>query len=893
MSQTLNLKIKGLFTDANTLGSVPEGALETADNVVIDRESVVETRRGQYVWTELPVGSISNSKQFIYENKMLTLASGIMFQDDGEGNLTAYQDTFDQVASGVANHATRANQNFYITTSSGIRRLDDIDNEFQAAGAFKALGGVYALSGSSGFMPDDSAAAYRLVWLLTDANQREIVGSPSPRVVALNLSGGTRNIELTWYIPDGVTTDWTYRLYRSATTASAADIPNDELQLVKEGSPTAAQITAQELVITDLVLDSLRGGFIYTSPNNGEGIVSANEPPPIARDLTTFKEFTMYAGTKSKHRSKLDFVGISETGFHYQTVTGTYAAPGTQVSGTDTTFLNAGMRVVSAGVGLDARIESVDSATVFTMSVPATGTGSIETECQDVIGISPFEYFGGSATNISTQTFEVTLNDTPGGNLEATAQEFTRVVNLDTANGNFYAFYVSSDEDPPGKVLIEERGIGGDRWYLYSSTGDSFNPTLPATTSGSVFSDNDDSPNRVYISKFQQPDAVPLGNSITVGSENDITHRILSLRDAVFVFRSDGAYVIRGTGGDFSAEPFDTTIKLIGPETAVVFNNQIFCYTEQGIIAISETDAAIKSLPIKNTLLRLSSDLYAKFDEIAHAVSYESDRKYILYVPTSIFDTYATQAYVYNDYTTSFTRWDTPRIAGRVNPADDRLYTVNPENKSIYRERKDFSSDDYVDEQFEIIITAFTGTTVTVDTTEEAVVGYTLRQGGRKSEIIEITDATTLEVEDQITWDIDTATIYKPIISVVKWVPNTAINPGIVKHFREFSLFALDATFKSLEVGITTNFEPNEETVILRTEDLGGGWGQFPWGTVPWGSRVAHSQPIRSQIPLEMQRCHWINFKVTNDQAFTAFTLAGISVIFEVMSERFGRTFDN
>lgn len=892
MAQTLSLKISGLYSDPNNLGSVPEGALEIADDVVIDRESVVETRRGQYVWAELPVGSTVNAKQFIYENKMLTLASGIMFRDDGEGNLTAYQDTFDQVASGVANHATRANQNLYVTTSSGIRRVDDLENEFEAAGAFKALGGVYALTGSSGFLPDDSATAYRLVWFLTDANDREIVGAPSPRVVALNLEGSSRNVQLTWYIPDGITTDWSYRIYRSATTGSATTIPNDELQLVKEGSPTSAEITAQEFTVTDLVLDSLRGAFIYTAPNNGEGIVAANEPPPIARDLTTFKEITMYAGTKSKHRANLDFVGVSETGFHYQTITGTYAAPGIQVSGTDTTFLNEGMRVVSAGVGLDARIDSIDSATVFTMNVAATGTGTLVTECQDVIGITPHEYFGGSATDASTNTFEVTLDDTPGGNIETTSQEFTRVINLDTDNEEFYAFYVSSDEDPPGKTLLEERGIGGDTFFLYSSTGDSFNPTLPSAQ-GSVSSDNDDSPNRIYISKFQQPDAVPLGNSITAGSENDVTHRIIALRDSVFVLRSDGVFQIKGEAGAFSVSPFDTTIQLRGPETAVVFNNQIFCYTDQGVVAISETASPIRSIPIKNTLLRLSSDLFANFDEIAHAVSYESDRKYILYVPTTTGDTYATQVYVYNDYTGSFTRWTTPRVAGRINPADDRLYTVNPENKSIYRERKQYTADDYVDEQFEVTISAFSGTTITIDTTEDAEVGYTLRQGGRKSKITEVTDATTLEVEDQITWDIDDATIYKPITSVVKWHPNTAVNPGIMKHFREFTVFALDATFPSLEVAITTNFEPNEETVTIRTEDLGGGWGQFPWGTVPWGQRVANSQPIRSQIPLEMQRCHWINFEVTNDTAFTAFTLAGISVIFEVMSERFGRTYDN
>ena len=42
MSQQLDLKAKGLFTNPNPIGGVPPGSLEVANNVVIDQDNVIE-----------------------------------------------------------------------------------------------------------------------------------------------------------------------------------------------------------------------------------------------------------------------------------------------------------------------------------------------------------------------------------------------------------------------------------------------------------------------------------------------------------------------------------------------------------------------------------------------------------------------------------------------------------------------------------------------------------------------------------------------------------------------------------------------------------------------------------------------------------------------------------
>ena len=46
MSQILNLKARGLYTNNNQLSEVPEGALSVAKNISISSDSIIESRRG-------------------------------------------------------------------------------------------------------------------------------------------------------------------------------------------------------------------------------------------------------------------------------------------------------------------------------------------------------------------------------------------------------------------------------------------------------------------------------------------------------------------------------------------------------------------------------------------------------------------------------------------------------------------------------------------------------------------------------------------------------------------------------------------------------------------------------------------------------------------------------
>jgi hypothetical protein len=56
------VKARGLYTFQNYLSHIPEGALFEASNVVIDRDGIIEPRRGFKVFSDLS----GSAKQLLY-----------------------------------------------------------------------------------------------------------------------------------------------------------------------------------------------------------------------------------------------------------------------------------------------------------------------------------------------------------------------------------------------------------------------------------------------------------------------------------------------------------------------------------------------------------------------------------------------------------------------------------------------------------------------------------------------------------------------------------------------------------------------------------------------------------------------------------------------------------
>lgn len=223
---------------------------------------------------------------------------------------------------------------------------------------------------------------------------------------------------------------------------------------------------------------------------------------------------------------------------------------------------------------------------------------------------------------------------------------------------------------------------------------------IPST----AVSDNLTSPNRIYYSKTNQPEAVPILNYIDVGTKDQEIERIIALRDNLFILKTDGVYILSGsTAPNFSVRLLDNSTSIIAPDSAAVLNNQIYCLTTQGIITVTETGVSIISRDIENLILDVANN---KFDYryTSFGVSYENDRSYMLWLPSLKTDSVATQCYRFNTFERTWTKWTITATCGKVNSNDDKLYLGAGDRNYIYQERKNNDRTDFSDRQFDLTI---------------------------------------------------------------------------------------------------------------------------------------------------------------------------------------------
>jgi len=800
LQEELRLKLAGLYTNPNMFSSVPEGALLIADNIVIDRDMIASTRRGFGPYGD-PVSLTGNVKSlFTYNGQIIAWTDNDELYYDGNVEGTAwvqYSGNYavpDSGLTGARLRSVEANKNFYFTTSLGIYKLDQIATTPLLAGAPPGLGGSGVTSGASGFMTNSTNVAYRIVWGYKDINDNLILGAPSDRIIVGNTSGGTRDVDLTFLIPPGTIDEtWFYQVYRSGESATINDAPDDELQQVYEDNPTSGEITAGTITITDSTPTDLRQATLYTSPSR-EGIENANYRPPFAKDVTEYKNMVFYANCRSLHRFTL-------------TLNSAGTSPGI-VIGDTITFTNTA------------------DASTFTLT-------------------------GAAAEDALVGEFQVFSGGTPSENIASTAGSIVNICNTYLSNDFLTAYYKSGFDDLPGEMLFEKRTLDYNSFNVVSSNSYCWNQIIPSsgTTSYNV-SVNDENTNRVYYSKIQQPEAVPLYRYFDIGSALKPIQRILALRDGIIVLKDDGVFRIEGsTDQNLSVSVIDRTVTIQAPNSAVLNNNRVFFFSEQGIFAVSEIGSELLSRPIETQLLNLNADNNANFHEYTFAVSYESDRKFILSTITSPGDEICTQQFVYNTVTQTWTRWDRTNYCGIVSDRGNRLYWGGTflDAAHLYEERKSLTSADYADEQYDVTI---------VSSSDLDVV---------------LADVTNVEVGDTI--------VQSASIAVID-----AIDTG-TEHIPECSLYFETTEFEALTAYFTSDFLGEAYGVDVNVNSLGG-WGQFNWGQIPWGGDVIGSRRIRVLVPRECQRTNWTTIRLDNSRAFSSFSLQGISIMFNVQSER-------
>jgi len=291
------------------------------------------------------------------------------------------------------------------------------------------------------------------------------------------------------------------------------------------------------------------------------------------------------------------------------------------------------------------------------------------------------------------------------------AQSITNIVDLATDPDTVEVTVASHGYSTGDTVYIYNNDLVGS-YEIQSTTTNSFviQATFVSDTTGRVIlgsqvSDNEDNPNRVYFSKTSQPEAVPLVNYLDVGGKDDPIERIVALRDNLFVMKTDGVYIITGSSpSTFGVKLLDNSVSIIAPDSAAILNNQIYMLSTQGIATISDGGVGVISRKIEDRIFDVSgSDFNIRTS--AFGVGYETDRSYLIWMPTETTDTTGTQVYRYNTFNTSWVRWTGLNATSAVvNESDDKLYLSSGDTGFIRKERKGDGRKDFADSEGDLSI---------------------------------------------------------------------------------------------------------------------------------------------------------------------------------------------
>lgn len=860
--QYIQLDCKGLFTMPNSLSQVPKGSLLNAQNVVVDYNGLLGVRRGikQFGTNLADLTGIPTTElfqEFFYKgSKLIWYGDATVsrldpakayfgYDSDGLGTWVQTTHPFPAPAYALTDtyRSAQSNNNIYFTSVNGILKTDDPANALYSAGGLPGLDGSAALVDVAGFMATNTEVAYRMTWISTDANHNAVEGTPSTRVVIANNSGGDRNVQLTFTIPHGTTVNDQWVIYRSPMSASGTTEPSDELQQVLQGNPSAGDLTAGFFSVKDALPQSQLGAFLYT--NSGQqGIAQANNIPPLSNDMCFFFGYMIYGAATTQQKFLLSLLS---------------AEPPLGIQVGDT----------------------------FTITN----------------GASNFTLLASAAENIALGHFKVFTGGDPGSDILLTKQSLIHVLNRfnQTLVYAFDATDSTSATSLPGDFFLQEQNIGGGVFEVSSSRSTCWNPAL-TTTPADNQSLAGGGLGMGYCSKFQQPEAVPTSNTINVGNPNFEWLRNLPLRNSIIVLKADGLFQLTGTTFPFTVTTLDTGTILTAPESCAVMSNQVFAYTNQGVVSIAETGPGIISRPIENILQPISSYLYPNFPMVTFGTAYETDRKYLMSTISNM-DSFerATIQYVYDTITESWTTYVYPIAVWDIleSPVDHRLYVGSADSAYpfMFQERKSFTRIDFADVEIPVTITGFNGHTVTLTDTSKVTVGWSLAQLVPEvtatpsrllnlSVITAVINATTITVTDIINWSLAGGTftaIEQPIPVNVRYCPiiggnqtGQPNNPGTVKFFKEAQFFFQDVEFDFVNVSFSSDLITNSQQIPLVPIPASIGWGEFAWGQISWGglSQFAVSA-VRTYIPLPARRAHWLNIELNVSQAMVGFTYGG------------------
>lgn len=733
---------------------LPSGAMHLASRNVVCREpEVVESRRGlQRVALSERFDKLFGFSDLLFGHQ-LDVTGGALFRFNPAFTLATSLGVLTSPATRRPQSVAAGGRLFFTTASdggvsapgtTGLKVLDSTSDVLVPAGGPVAPGCVLNAGVVGGWLTSGNQVAYRYTLGRVTATGLQIVGPPSGRQIEGATGGGTWSLTMAFRLPPGLDDSYFIQVWRSSQVLTPAE-PDDDLRLVYERNLNASECTNLVCLITDVVPDELRGEFLYTNPNSGEGIQQANHPPPLAEEIALHKDRLWLGRTTQPYEFNFKIIAIGGAGgmANLDRIIITSQSPALELTaGTDFTVSTGGsasQNIMDTARSLVRGINAFASNTsVFAeyTSGPDSSIGEIRVYERKVNSAGPFQMFvdqrsGGAAWTMRSAFAPEFLPYLPGIGTAITfsLQRVANVVTATISSGNLTNALRAGDRvgigNPAGTFGAGPHTVTGvtATTFTYAETAVNAGPTagfvFSITTDNIATASREEAINRVHFSKAFEYEAFPRGDYADIGASDKGIIAMRVTRETLWVFKEDGLFRITGDDpATFDVERVDATLVAITPECVQPFAEALVAWTTKGVVMISESSFDIISGDISSLLrgyLEKDATLGTSLLSQCYFVVDEKDALLRLHLAGSSRDDAATvvgagEAMVYSAITKTWHHWSFPGALGPpkplthgvVNPFDRRVYYVDAYASAgegfLWRDRTATESKRYADD---------------------------------------------------------------------------------------------------------------------------------------------------------------------------------------------------
>lgn len=915
---------RGLYLQANSFG-VPDGALEVAENIVSTSDGVITKARGFYTWHMEELNTLKGLTTFQNHIIAATNTSIRYFNEIGPspnemGDPTTLPGA-PVVITGNASRFMGANNNLYFTTDNGPLKLSAYNSKVSPVGAPPALDiDLEFIPGvSSGWLSPDSVVAYRVVFGYTDANDNLILSAPSDIGQIVN-----QRVEADSYGVSG-TGPWTVTVTKAdhgLTTGnflnikdenSATDDPEEGIYQITVLSPDTFSYEVSSAVDAPTP-DTSKLSFGFAHPVR----VTATIPTEITAEERWFAQLyrtTAYEGYDLGVSVIGDFKLVEQRDLTPAEIAAheivfTDDVPNNLLSDAEL-YTNQNSREGELAANL--RPPKCADMTLYkghAVYAQCTNRHYLNLDVIDSLDLTEGSFVEIKVGDVIRRYTEGTdfiasESDVASVRLRDTAKALVKAINRDAASP-VYAQYTSLPDDTPGHMRLTMKGFGG-AIYVRANTaavGEGFLPALPGSfdTGEQVYSRGEAEPHAIYVSKQNEPEAVPVSNFIPVGAKNKRLVRVHALRDSLILLKEDGVFRLTGDSvANFTVTLVDSTVQIIAARSSDVLNNQVVFLSNQGVCLVSEASVQIVSRQIKDVIQPVLGQ--TAIDNITAGVGYESEQLY--YLTTGSPSGQDLKTYVYNVQTDAWTSITTYFTHATMGPRDT-IFLISQLNE-ILKERKKQTKLDYSGQNFDCFIESVADDKLSADVVFPD--GITPEDGDVlvKSEVIsrvsgepllvgfnawrlKFDKTTNLEAEDEVF-------LYSRLVSTIKLAPFHAGLVGKAKHFSQMQVHLRDDSTSKLTISFTGNTFGSSEIINWVSQLTRPGWGLFPWAFAPFGqadsiylTQGTNPAPIiRVLVPSYQARNTFIQPYITHKEAAEPLNFQALSFAVRSYAERVSR----